>query len=122
MGKTVVAVVWLNPNQNTSLYPGILDDFKIGKRLSRPSAEYFFLDSEGEAQSLKNHLGKNIPVQAYRLVRDPGNQPVLDSAGKHVAVREPSIEIIEDDPRRSPPPVDVDDYETHIKLRNQVPE
>lgn len=84
MGKTVVVITWLNPNKNISMYPEILDDFKIRKRLS----------------NRQRNISFSIPRAKRSLIGDPGNQTVSDIAGNPVVVREPSIEIIEDDARR----------------------
>jgi hypothetical protein len=78
MGKTVVVITWLNPNKNISMYPGILKGFPSPQR----------------------NISFSIPRAKRSLIGDPGNQTVSDIAGNPVVVREPSIEIIEDDARR----------------------
>jgi phage gp29-like protein len=66
--EIAVVVVWLNPNQNLSLYHQILDGFRVERTLRRPSMEYYFLKSEAEALKLKSHLERNLPSHDYRAL------------------------------------------------------
>jgi|SRR5208282_6423048 len=91
--EIAVVVVWLNPNQNLSLYPQILDGFRVERTLRRPSMEYYFLKSEAEAQKLKSHLEQKLPSHHYRAL-DEGNHPMMDKAGNPLICREPRIDIV----------------------------
>lgn len=91
--EIAVIVEWLNPNQSLSLYPHILDDFKIERTLRTPSMEYYFLKSEAEAQKLKSHLEQKLPSHAYRAV-DDANRTLADNAGNPLIGREPSVKIV----------------------------
>jgi hypothetical protein len=91
--EIAVVVVWLNPNQNLSLYPQILDGFRVERTLRRPSMEYYFFKSEAEAQKLKSHLEQNLPSHDYRAL-DVANHPILDKVGNPLICREPRIDIV----------------------------
>jgi hypothetical protein len=91
--EIAVVVVWLNPNQSLSLYPQILDGFRVKRTLRRPSMEYYFLKSEAEAQTLRSHLEQKLPSHDYRAL-DEANHPILDKAGNPLICREPRIDIV----------------------------
>jgi hypothetical protein len=91
--EIAVVVAWLNPNQSLSLYPQILDGFRVERIVRGPSMEYYFLKSEAEAQTLKSHLEQKLPSHHYRALNE-ANHPILDKAGNPLICREPRIDIV----------------------------
>lgn len=91
--EVAVVVKWLNPDQSLSLYPQVLDGFEIVRTHRRPSTEYYFLESEVEAQDLKRHLEQKIPMYDYRIM-DEANHLILDKEGNPLMCREPTIDVV----------------------------
>lgn len=89
----IVHVLWLDPKQNVDLYPDVLTGIKIDKRLTSPSAEYFFVATMQQAQELKARMEKLIPVKWYTILGRDGSPLMQD--GNPQLFREPIIHILD---------------------------